>query len=285
MVIIICCPVRFPLAAEWHCGNDIAGRAPTQTSSPDKAGDVWHGVSLTIDAVDAFTAPNLPGRIFRLADVAIVPEYEDAVLAWLEAHKSHQVTITALAGNPDFLGRIPARIVGNEVAGNSGATDWRAELLEAGLVMFYPETGHDVDELIAFENVAINKRSGLWAGRTPKTSYLAQAAPGSSSDGSMPAAKDMVGRFAVIDGVVKSIEHQEWRSYLNFGKDWRSDFTIALGAEVREALSQNGDYQNDMQNWIGRSVRVRGVIENRGGPYVALSDPSQLCLGQEQDRR
>ena len=46
----------------------------------------------------------------------------------------------------------------------------------------------------------------------------------------------MVGRFAVIDGVVKSIEHQEWRSYLNFGKDWRSDFTIALGAEVREAL-------------------------------------------------
>jgi hypothetical protein len=270
LLVFAFCGANLPvMAADWRCGADIIAGDP-QALLPMDRESVWHDVQLNIEAVDAFTAAELPGKSFRLADIAFVPGYEDAARAWLEQANANKVSVTPLAEQPDFLGRIPVRIQ------NEGVGDWHAELLAAGLAMLVPESGQDVSELIGIEDTAVKNQSGIWSDPSPETAYYVRAHDAAAEN--PPTARDAIGRFAVIDGTIRSIEHQEWRSYLNFGSNWREDFTIALDATVRDAFANGGDFQDIMQDWVGQEVRVRGVIENRGGPYITLENPFWLCL-------
>ncbi|AXO13586.1 hypothetical protein DY252_04655 [Thalassospira indica] len=272
LLVVAFCWANLPvMAADWRCGADIiAGDAQTLLSTDPKP--VWHDVQLNIEAVDAFTAAQLPGKSFRLADIAFVPGYEDAARAWLEQASANKVSITPLAERSDFLGRIPVRIE-DQVIG-----DWQAELLAAGLAMLLPESGQDVSELIGIEDAAIKNHSGIWSDPSPATAYYVVAVDAGGEK--TPTASDAIGRFAVIDGTIRSIEHQEWRSYLNFGSNWREDFTIALDATLRDAFANGEDFQDILQDWVGQEIRVRGVIENRGGPYITLENPFWLCLAR-----
>mgnify|MGYP002828682720 CR=1 FL=1 len=272
LLVVVFCGVNLPvMAADWRCGADIiAGDAQTLLSTDPRP--VWHDVQLNIEAVDAFTAAELPGKSFRLADIAFVPGYEDAARAWLEQASTNKVSITPLAERSDFLGRLPVRIQ------DEGVGDWHAELVAAGLGMLVPESRQDVSELIGIEDTAIENQSGIWSDPSPETAYYVRAHDAGAEN--IPIARDAIGRFAVIDGTIRSIEHQEWRSYLNFGSNWREDFTIALDATFRDAVANGEDFQDILQDWVGQEVRVRGVIENRGGPYITLENPFWLCLAR-----
>ncbi|WP_158091181.1 hypothetical protein [Thalassospira mesophila] len=91
--------------------------------------------------------------------------------------------------------------------------------------------------------------------------------------------KNGIGLFAVVTGKPVSVEQQKRRLYLNFGVDWHHDFTIALDQKQVETLTQAGINPAD---WVGRTVIVRGTIENRGGPYIGLAALSWLCLGPDR---
>ncbi len=272
LLVVVFCGGNLPvMAADWRCGTDIiAGDAKKLLSTDPRP--VWRDVQLNIEAVDALTAAELPGKSFRLADIAFVPGYEDAGRVWLEQASANKVSVTPLAEQPDFLGRIPVRIE-DQVIG-----DWRVELLADGLAMLVPESGQDVSELVGIEDAAINNQSGIWSDLGPETAYYVRAHDTGAEN--IPTARDAIGRFAVIDGTIRSIEHQEWRSYLNFGSNWREDFTIALDATLRDAFANGEDFQDILQDWVGQDVRVRGVIENRGGPYITLENPFWLCLAR-----
>ncbi len=235
-------------------------------------GEILNGLHLNIDAVDVFTPNGATDGPFRLADVAFVPGYELQANARLQGLSRQKVLVTAVSERPDFLGRRPARIE------SSLDGDWRKVLLAEGLAMLVPDDGHEIDSLINVEDAAIRGKLGLWSELGLDASFYFVA--NGSRKNAIPTANDAVGRFAVIDGTIKSIEHQEWRSYLNFGANWREDFTIALDASMRDAFAQGEDFQNVLKGWIGKKVRVRGVIENRGGPYIALRDPRWLCLAR-----
>lgn len=256
-------------ASEWRCGN---GSIEAMEAAETERGEILDGLHLNIDAVDAFTPNGAMDGPFRLADVAFVPGYEHQANARLQELSAQKVLVTAASDRPDFLGRRPARIE------SSLDGDWRKVLLAEGLAMLVPDDGHEIDSLINFEDAAIRGKLGLWSEPGPDASFYFVA--NGSGKNAIPTASDAVGRFAVIDGTIKSIEHQEWRSYLNFGANWREDFTIALDASMRDAFARGADFQNVLKGWIGQKVRVRGVIENRGGPYIALRDPTWLCLAQ-----
>ncbi|KJE35695.1 hypothetical protein UF64_06010 [Thalassospira sp. HJ] len=265
------CAVNLPaMAADWRCGTDIIATADTQTDLASRPTPVWRDVQLNIDAVDAFSVSDLPGKSFRLADLGFVPGVEDAARAWLERARANKVSIMPLSEQADFLGRTPV-LINDPVVG-----DWREVLLAAGLAMLVPETGQDISHLIGIEDTAIQSKSGMWSDQGAETAYYVVA--DDAADGDSPTASNAIGRFAVIDGTIRSIEHQEWRSYLNFGSNWREDFTIALDATLRDSFAQGGDFQGVLDTWVGQKVRVRGVIENRGGPYITLDNPFWLCL-------
>ena len=63
------------------------------------------------------------------------------------------------------------------------------------------------------------------------------------------------------------------RLYLNFGPDWRSDFTA--GAAMRSKAFPQAVIAK-LQALEGQRVRLRGWIERRNGPYVELFHPSQI---------
>jgi hypothetical protein len=65
------------------------------------------------------------------------------------------------------------------------------------------------------------------------------------------------------------------RIYLNFGNDWRSDFTISIDRKDVRAFAAAGI---DLKGLAGKRVRVRGWIEWRNGPMIAATHPEQLEL-------
>lgn len=81
------------------------------------------------------------------------------------------------------------------------------------------------------------------------------------------------GSFQIIEGRIESAALKQNRIYLNFGKDWKSDFTISIAPENKRAFSK----QNlDPLQWNGKQVRVRGWIESYNGPYIQISHPAAI---------
>jgi hypothetical protein len=69
--------------------------------------------------------------------------------------------------------------------------------------------------------------------------------------------------------------HDPGRIYLNFGDDWRSDFTISIDRKEIPAFAAAGI---DLKVLAGKKVRVRGWIEWRNGAMIAATHPEQLEL-------
>jgi hypothetical protein len=63
------------------------------------------------------------------------------------------------------------------------------------------------------------------------------------------------------------------RVYLNFGADWKSDFTVTLAPAVRRVFEAEGI---DPLVYDGKRVRVRGWIESYNGPMIEASHPEQI---------
>ncbi|MFV1851599.1 MAG: hypothetical protein ACMZ66_12925 [Thalassospira sp.] len=260
-------------ASEWRCGTEINGSASADQAVTEPA----LRTSLSVEAVDAFTSVDLPGLKLKLPDVTFVPEVEAESLAWLRSASAAKVSVTLLADRPDFLGRTIAEV---KESSNITASDWQLQLLNAGLAMLLPQGSRELRALVQAEDQAISAEIGMWADQNAATSYHVSTFPASAGI-NLPSVTDAVGRFVVVDGIIQSIEHQEWRSYLNFGKDWRRDFTIALGKETRESLFGAQDFQSRLDRLVGAKTRVRGVIENRGGPYIALHNLAWFCVMSE----
>jgi len=61
---------------------------------------------------------------------------------------------------------------------------------------------------------------------------------------------------------------------LVFGDDRRRDFGVTIAPRVRKLLKAA---QRDPTGLVGRQVRVRGWLRNRGGaPVIELGVPEQL---------
>jgi len=61
--------------------------------------------------------------------------------------------------------------------------------------------------------------------------------------------------------------------YLNFGADYKTDFTIAIAKRNRKRFEKAG---LDPLSLEGATVRVRGWIELSNGPMVWLDHPERL---------
>jgi endonuclease YncB( thermonuclease family) len=77
----------------------------------------------------------------------------------------------------------------------------------------------------------------------------------------------------IVEGRVASVGRvQRWR-FLNFGSDWKTDFTVAVASSDVEAFRQAGI---DLEGLAGARLRVRGWIERWNGPAVKVTHPGQI---------
>ncbi|MFH1807023.1 MAG: hypothetical protein ABID63_19250 [Pseudomonadota bacterium] len=240
---------------DFACGPDFNPPLATPPH-PDSAGSVTASLVRLLPPSGVEGLATGDGTVWRLADIAFPPDIVAQAADQMARDFGRYQMLEPVSSAPDFAGRQTAYLRDGD------GQSWQADLLRAGLAMVIPDSDHDVTALIQAEQDAILAGRGLWA----QPGYFYQATT---------MTREATGRFAVIDGMVISVEHREWRSYLNFGRNWQRDFTIAIDRDLRDILVARGI---DMATWAGKHVRVRGTIEARGGPFIGVSDLSWLCL-------
>ncbi|PPC88348.1 MAG: nuclease [Hyphomicrobium sp.] len=148
----------------------------------------------------------------------------------------------------------------------AGTQHWvQGALLSAGWARAYGLPGHFdcATELIAHENDARRARKGLWA------VGVYRAKPAARPQALMRSRN----RFERVEGVVASVARTASGVYLNFGQDWRTDFTAHVPKEI---LKLHPDFAKALDQFKDARVAVRGWIERRNGPMIAITDPSQI---------
>ena len=85
------------------------------------------------------------------------------------------------------------------------------------------------------------------------------------------------GRFAIVEGKVLSVRDSGGIIYVNFGRRWSVDFAVTILKRNERTFTAAGLEPNKL---TGREVRVRGWIEERGGPRVEATSPEQIEVAE-----
>lgn len=138
----------------------------------------------------------------------------------------------------------------------------QGELLRQGLarVATSPDSRGGAAPMLAIEADARQARRGLWA-----SPVYAVASP--------TTVRDRIGSFAVVEGEVVAARRVKDRVYLNFGHDWRDDFTVTIAKPALPLFEKAG---LDPLALEGGRIRVRGWVERYNGPAIEATHPEQI---------
>lgn len=161
----------------------------------------------------------------------------------------------------DRYGRIVAHVELPETAGGIWLQRW---LVENGWALADPASGEGAcaAELLRSEENARRKMAGFWG----------QGIFRIRDAGAAASLKPMAGTFQIVEGVVKEVSGTS-TLYLNFGSNQHSDFTAAITSKYRKLFVPA---KLAPESLAGKRVRVRGWIELRNGPYIAIVQPEQI---------
>ena len=156
------------------------------------------------------------------------------------------------------------------VLGQGGKVETWAQqvMVGSGMARVYtwPGTTQNTALLYKAERAARKARQGIWDSKATNGYYdIRKPDPD-------PLAQH-VDSVQIVEGVVVKIAEVRGTIYLNFGANYRTDFTIAISKKAKRAF-KNADY--DPLKLTGARVRVRGYIELYGGPIIWLNTPSRL---------
>jgi hypothetical protein len=241
------------LLAGMLAGQASAAESPCLDGAIDiRAGEALDARSLTLD----------DGRVLRVAGIEpfdlLLPDAEDAE-ARLRQRLSQLVSARPLsvqlaAEKADRYGRHPALIAANGLL-------VQESLAREGLAIAFA-SGDPLpcfDRVLAAEEAARHAGRGFWAGAT-----LPDARP--------EALGAWVGRFVIFEGKVVSVGNRSTRTYLNFGGRWSEDVTVEIEAGDRKRFGGEAS----LSALAGRLVRVRGFLQAKAGPMMAVRSPMQV---------
>ncbi len=139
-------------------------------------------------------------------------------------------------------------------------------MIEAGMARVYsfPDNRVLVPHLLGLEAEARSARRGIWA-----DPFYAVLRP--------EEAAAHVDEFALVEGRVLKIGRARGRIYLNFGADYRSDFTVTIAARDHRIFEAAGIDVNDYESHI---IRVRGWVDSLNGAMIEATHPEQIELVQ-----
>lgn len=140
----------------------------------------------------------------------------------------------------------------------------QGEMLRQGLARVYSFADNRslVAEMLAIEKEARQARRGIWA----LDYYVIRNAD--------PIALGReLGTFQLVEGRVVDAAKVKGTIYLNFGADWRTDFTVTLRHKTVRMFKKAGI---DPLTLKGQSIRVRGWLSKQNGPMIKASHPEQI---------
>lgn len=199
------------------------------------------------------------GRELRLAAIEV---NDDSVAALQSLVAGRGLRLEKLGPEHDRYGRLTALAYLDDKGPSV-----QQSMLEQGRARVSARIGNKAcaDLLLGAERTARATRRGLWA--DPNFAPLR-----SQDTGRIAAAR---GQFALVEGKVLSVRESGATIYLNFGRHWTHDFTATIPKRVRREFTAAGI---DPKQLEGHPVRVRGWIEERGGPVMEVVAPEQIEL-------
>lgn len=168
------------------------------------------------------------------------------------------------ASREDRYGRLLAHVFLSE----GGRRIWvQGEMLQLGLARAYSLPGDQscLTELIANEDIARTAGAGVWMSHlyAVRPAFKALFLMGQRST------------FQIVRGRVVSVTRTKNAAYIDFGADWHTDFTISISKRV---LTAHPDFSAQLESMKDKVVEVRGWIERRNGPLIALTSPAILKI-------
>jgi hypothetical protein len=76
-----------------------------------------------------------------------------------------------------------------------------------------------------------------------------------------------------IEGRVVSASIVKGLAYMNFGDDWREDFTVTVAPRVMSLFREAG---LDIEALSGQRIRVRGWLKDFNGPQIEITQPEPI---------
>lgn len=150
-------------------------------------------------------------------------------------------------------------------------------LIQNGLARVRPsaENPEMALAMLALENEAREHKRGLW-----------------EQDEYTPLPPDNAGQamnsWAIVEGRVSKVGVVKNKIYLNFGDDWRKDFTIGISSNIRKKMAYAELNPLDLNN---KFIRIHGWVEEYNGPYINLLHhvwleilPEETMLKPENNR-
>jgi len=149
------------------------------------------------------------------------------------------------------------------VKGKGSNKSVQEALLEEGLALVYfVDSPPDAKPLFSAEGAARKNRVGIWQDDGFTIHDSSSITTGY---------EQYLNHFIIIEGVVDNIYRSKKNTYLNFGKDWKTDFTIQFD---NKTLKKFPGFIPDQL--VGKRLRARGWLENYNGPFMKIFNPANV---------
>lgn len=136
------------------------------------------------------------------------------------------------------------------------------DMAEGGSAYIYPHDYKDIsliERLLEAEDQARTNRTGcIW----------------SSNKTAFNTAENIqdTGQFIIVQGIILDVYESYENIYLNFGPEWKTDFTVRID-------KSNKSFKNmDLKTYIDKTIQVRGFVEYYNGPSLTLEHPTLIRI-------
>ena len=195
------------------------------------------------------------------------PSSPAAIAAWRETTAlliAHSVQLYAEKSHTeDRYGRFRAFVVTSDNL-------LQERLVESGWARVHPIKGSHMCLAALMQAEAHARAAGLGIWSDPAYRLLDAA--------DIKSLLALDGTYQIVSGQVLAVARKRGRLYLNFGRDWQSDFTVTVApsdARLFESPTfDGGDVPS--ANIVGKRVRVRGFLGRYNGPDMEIASPDQI---------
>jgi micrococcal nuclease len=248
----------------------VALMTPSLAAAPSCAGDIEIGTAHIVRIEKNGVLVMTDGRALKLEGIRLPAGSQDHAPQAIADRAFAELESLARGGALDARAVWPKEDRYDRVRSQIFTRDgvWlQLDLVQKGLarVELLPDRGECNRELYAAEAEARKAGLGLWADPAYATRLIEQLGPD-------------IGTFQIVVGrVVRAAVHPQGGVFLNFGADWKRDFTVSISAGDVKTFKTMGV---DPLNYEGKLIRVRGVVQAMGGPVIAVGNPKQIELLQ-----
>ena len=240
-----------------------AAALPTTCAPTIEASDVQvmrvekNGVLVLVDG----RAVHLEGVLLPQGDKDRAPAFlaDQAISTLSDLARGRTVSLAVNIPKEDRYGRLRAQV---EFPQDSDEPWLQIAMLRRGLarVDIAPDRRECAAALYAAEAEARKNKNGIWT----QTAYAVRTPDQLAGT---------AGTFQIVEGKVLTANVKNGRAYLDFGTDWGRDFTVTISPDD---ISNFRDAGIDPRNYAGKTVRVRGFVDQLNGREIELSNPDMV---------